>query len=49
MKIFKSGEDFLISIGVDEKTAAHDACKIEQAISDDSFEKLKRSIKTNTT
>lgn len=43
-KIYEKHEffkDYLISIGVDEKTATHDACKIEHAISDDSFEKLK--------
>ena len=37
-------KDYLISIGVDEDTATHDACKIEHAISDESFEKLKESI-----
>ena len=46
-KIYEKYEffkDYLISIGVDEDTATHDACKIEHAISDDSFEKLKESI-----
>ncbi|NLF35905.1 MAG: metal-dependent transcriptional regulator [Clostridiaceae bacterium] len=33
--------DLLIKIGVDEKTARHDACKIEHVISNDTFEKLK--------
>ena len=33
---------FLTSIGVDEKTASEDACKIEHAISDTSFEAIKR-------
>ncbi len=32
---------FLIELGVDEKTAAADACKIEHDISAESFEKLK--------
>lgn len=32
---------YLISLGIDEKTAAHDACKIEHVISDISFEKIK--------
>ena len=32
----------LISIGVDEKTAAEDACKIEHVISDKSFAALKK-------
>ena len=31
----------LIGLGVDEKTANEDACKLEHAISDISFEKLK--------
>ena len=34
--------NFLISIGVDEKTAAEDACKMEHSISDTSFEAIKR-------
>ena len=49
-KIYEKHEffkDYLISIGVDEKTAAHDACKIEHAISDESFEKLKIAISSN--
>ena len=33
---------FLVSLGVDEKTAAEDACKIEHDISDLSFEAIKR-------
>ena len=32
----------LIRIGVSEETAAEDACKLEHAISDESFEALKR-------
>ena len=32
--------DFLIKIGVDEKIAAEDACRIEHVISEDAFEKL---------
>ena len=36
--------DFLINLGVDAKTAATDACKIEHHISDESFEALKRHI-----
>ncbi len=35
----------LISLGVDEKTAAEDACKIEHDISDVSFEAIKRYAK----
>lgn len=37
--------DFLISLGVDEKTATEDACKIEHDISDASFEAIKRFTK----
>lgn len=32
---------FLLSLGVSEKNAAADACKIEHDISDETFEKLK--------
>ncbi|MGN1317897.1 MAG: metal-dependent transcriptional regulator [Lachnospirales bacterium] len=35
---------FLISIGVDEKTAAEDACRIEHVISPLSFEKIKEKF-----
>ena len=35
---------FLMSIGVDEETAAEDACKMEHAISDVSFEAMKRYL-----
>ena len=34
---------FLISIGVNENTADHDACRMEHVISDETFEKI-RSI-----
>lgn len=34
--------EFLISLGVDEKIAAEDACKIEHYISDTSFEAIKK-------
>ena len=34
----------LIHIGVSEKTAAEDACKLEHAISDESFEALKKYV-----
>ena len=33
--------EMLISIGVDEKTASEDACRIEHYISDESFEAIK--------
>lgn len=32
---------FLVSLGVSEKTAAADACKMEHDLSDETFEKLK--------
>jgi DtxR family Mn-dependent transcriptional regulator len=32
---------FLVTLGVDEKTAAEDACKMEHDLSDETFEKLK--------
>ena len=34
----------LVHIGVSEETAAEDACKLEHAISDESFEALKRFV-----
>ena len=40
--------DFLARLGVDEKTAAEDACKIEHDISDESFAAIKRHVKTGT-
>lgn len=36
---------WLMDLGVDEKTAAEDACKLEHDISSVSFEKLKEHIK----
>ena len=33
--------EMLMSIGVDEKTASEDACRIEHVISDETFEKIK--------
>lgn len=32
---------FLVTLGVDEKTAAEDACKMEHDLSDETFDKLK--------
>ncbi len=40
-KIFTS---WLISLGVDPQTAADDACRMEHALSKESFEAIKRSI-----
>ena len=34
----------LIELGVDEKTAAEDACRIEHVISQESFEAIKRHL-----
>ena len=34
----------LVSFGVDEETAAEDACRLEHAISDRSFEAIKRHM-----
>ena len=34
--------DLLMRLGVDEKTAAEDACRIEHVISDQSFQAVKR-------
>ena len=36
---------FLTSLGVDEKIAAEDACRIEHVISEESFAALKEHIK----
>ena len=40
---------FLIALGVDEKTASDDACRIEHAISDASFDAVKRFVETYQT
>lgn len=37
--------EWLVDIGVSEKTAAEDACKIEHDISVESFEKLKEHLR----
>lgn len=36
---------FLEALGVSEKTAARDACKIEHDISDETFEAIKKHAK----
>ena len=36
--------DFLVRLGVDSKTAAQDACKIEHDISDASFQAIKSHV-----
>ena len=33
--------DFFVSLGVDEKVAAEDACKVEHDLSEETFEKIK--------
>lgn len=35
---------WLVSLGVDEKTASEDACHLEHALSKESFEAIKRNI-----
>ncbi len=36
--------NFLIKLGVDEETAAQDACRMEHGISDKSFEAMRRYV-----
>ena len=38
----------LVRLGVDPKTAAADACKIEHDLSDESFEKIKAHVRQHT-
>ncbi len=40
---------FLASLGVDEQTAAQDACRMEHVISDASFSAIKQFTKQNNT
>lgn len=37
--------DFFITLGVSEKTAAEDACKIEHTISDETLDAIKKQLK----
>ena len=37
---------WLVSLGVDEKTAVDDACRIEHVISKDSFEAIKKAVQS---
>lgn len=49
-KIFERHEvftKFLMHIGVEENIAAQDACRIEHAVSEDSFQALKEFIQKN--
>ena len=36
--------NFLVALGVDERTASDDACRLEHAISDISFDAVKRFL-----
>ncbi len=36
--------DWLVSLGVDEEIASEDACRMEHALSEESFEAIKKSI-----
>lgn len=36
--------DFFVALGVNEKTAAEDACKIEHDLSEETFEKIKAHV-----
>lgn len=38
--------DWLIRLGVDKETAAEDACRMEHVISKNSFEAIKRNLKS---
>ena len=40
--------NLLMLLGVSPETAAEDACKIEHAISDESFEAIKKHVKQHT-
>ena len=40
-------KDLIMSWGVDEKTAAADACKIEHVLSDEAFEAIKKNKELN--
>lgn len=39
--------DFLIALGVEEHTAAEDACRIEHVVSEESFEAIKKHASKN--
>jgi len=40
--------DWLISLGVDKKTAVQDACKMEHVLSEKSFSAIRKHIDTNS-
>lgn len=45
----KTLTDYLMSIGIDKKTAEEDACRIEHVISDKSFKVIKKLVKEQGT
>ena len=40
--------EFFIDLGVDPETAREDACKVEHDISEDTFQKLTKHVKSLT-
>ena len=40
-------KELILSIGVDEETAAKDACRIEHVLSDETFEAIKKSLENH--
>ena len=40
--------EMLMRLGVDEKTATEDACRIEHVISEESFQRLKAAVKSES-
>ena len=40
--------DYLVALGVNERTAVEDACRIEHVISEESFEKLREHVSNNS-
>lgn len=39
--------DWLVALGVDEQTAAKDACRMEHVISSQTFDKIKQHVRKN--
>ena len=51
-KIYERHQFFteqLVAVGVDRETAERDACRIEHAISEEAFQKLKASVEKQST
>ena len=40
-------QQWLLSLGVDEATASEDACKLEHALSDESFKAIKKAFQSD--